>query len=437
MGTTKKLLVLCLVLIMGVVAVMPSTFSWYNHSGTHEGSKMTYRRNNLPVSSSVSFSSNTLTMSTKEYKMASDNEVYYDKKGNKEYQGTAISGTQTIGAGTSQYYGTTFTNTGSAPAYVNLYLNNFLNGNNFFIGTTNPSLTDKGISSTVHLANQNIIRVYFRFAEANNWSSAGRDNTFIFATTKGSSNKTKVNLSSSTENINAAPTSAKAYYYADLPANTTEFYFATKGGNNGVDDSGNTTMNWYRTKTFTDVQPEKGYYLTGYADDTYWYAECNSFTATGGLSIMKSFDKVYLNSGQKAYVNLVNGTNFTGASAKYCIGSTYSTEANALTNDYCSINRNTGLITATNTALPHNSTFEICTRITSSFGDTKDITTTVSNPQYVSAATVSMNIKIPGRTTEEDANGNQVTKDGTALVEWYIRNKDSVSCTFDNIYYTK
>ena len=174
MRTTKKLLVLCLLLIMGVAAVMPSTFSWYNHSGTHEGSKMTYERSELPVSAGA------LTVSTKKYRMANSNEVYYDKKGNKEYEGTAISGTQTIGAGTSQYYGTTFTNTGSAPAYVNLYLNNFTNGNKFLIGTTAPSLTEKGISSTVHLANTNLIRVYFRYEDANNWDASGAK-TYVFS----------------------------------------------------------------------------------------------------------------------------------------------------------------------------------------------------------------------------------------------------------------
>ena len=132
MGTTKKLVVLCLVLLMGIAAIMPSTFSWYDHSGVQVGDRMSYEREELPVSAG------TISMSTKKYHMQNThpdgngdaNSVYYDIKGNKEYNGGAISGTQTIAANTSQYYGTTITNSANSPAYVNLYLQNFLNNNN-------------------------------------------------------------------------------------------------------------------------------------------------------------------------------------------------------------------------------------------------------------------------------------------------------------------
>ena len=44
MKTTKKLLVICLIAVMAMVSVMPSTFSWYAHNGTvsYQGNEIEY-----------------------------------------------------------------------------------------------------------------------------------------------------------------------------------------------------------------------------------------------------------------------------------------------------------------------------------------------------------------------------------------------------------
>ncbi len=431
MGTTKKLLVLCMVLLMGIVAIMPSTFSWYDHNGEYTGVEMSYVRNDLPVSAG------SITATTKKYHMQNThpdgnndpNAVYYDIKGNKEYNGGAISGTQTIAAGTSQYYGTTITNTAASPAYVNLYLQNFKNNNNFFVGTMEPSLRDKGVSPSVHLKNKNSIRVYFQYDQANDWNSGSAKRYVVCTNKSGTTTVTQI-----TSHITQASSGTSTYasqtqilgsnitntYYVDLADDTTSFYFATDGNKSGVDTTtGATTMNWYRTNTITNVQSERGYWLTGKADDTSFCAAYETFEVPGGISVMKYFDKAEINQNQKAYISLTKGIHYTGSSISYSVTSGAS---------YATVNTGSGLITRTGTS---NST--VTTTIKGSLGDTKTITTAVSTPSTVAAMPLAMNIKVPAAKTE-----NGVTTNGEAHVVWYIRNKaPSTACTFNSIYYTK
>lgn len=430
MKTTKKLLVLCLVLIMGIVAFMPSTFSWYNHSGTLTGRAMNYIRTNLPVSAGVVES-----YDTRKYRMKSDNEVYYDDKGNKEYDGTVNSNAdRTVSAGHSQYYGTTLINKSLKPVFVNLYLKNLTNSKNVFVGTTSPSLTDKAFSSSAHLANKNQIRVYVQFQNANNWNTSGAKRYVVCTNKLGRKSCTEITEKINNDNNSVFGTNYTNTYYVDLAENTTEFYFATDGNKSGFDTTNyTTTMAWYRTKTITAVQAETGYVLKNQADDTTWNVMYDTFDVPGGISTMKYYDEVHLNSGQKTYINLKEGVNYTGSSVSYSLDD----DSEDLSNTYCTINNNTGMINATSTALPSNSNFTIYTTITSPYGDSIQVETTVKNPAEVAATPIAMNIKVPAQKTEYDANGVPVVTDGKVLVEWYIRNTGGSDCSFDSIYYTK
>lgn len=426
MGTTKKLVVLCLVLLMGIAAIMPSTFSWYDHNGSFTGVRMSYEREDLPVSAG------TISTSTRKYYMENEkkpngsvNAVYYDIKGNKEYNGGAISGTQTVAANTSQYYGTTITNTANSPAYVNLYLQNFKNNNNFYVGTMEPSLRDKGVSPSVHLKNKNSIRVYFQFGNANDWNANGAKKYVVCTNKSGNTTVTQITnhikqgaansslLARQTEILGSNITNT---YYVDLADDTTSFYFATDANKGGLNTStGATALNWYRTNTITNVQSERGYWLTGKADDTSFCAAYESFDVPGGISVMKYFDTAEINQGQKAFVSLTKGIHYTGSTISY-------SGSGGLT-----VNAGSGMITRTGTG-----SGSVTTTITGSLGDTKTITTSVTTPTEVAAMPLAMNIKVPAAKTEDG-----VTTNGEAHVVWYIRNEAASSCTFDSIYYTK
>lgn len=434
MKKSRILFKLLVVLIIAAALLIPSTFSWYNHNGSQTGDSMSYSRQKLPVSAG------TVSMVTKKYTM-DGNKLWYDTKGNKKYDGDAIdSSTSTVAASSVQYYGTTFTNTSSAPAYVNLYLKNFTNSPTVKIGTLQPSLTDKGLSSSVHLTNKNMIRVYFQPKTANNWNDENANYYVVYKTKSSSTNayrifsKTEGN-NALTDNNNETYYSGKiknaddtgnilggeTTYYIDLPENTTEYYFATDGKNSGFNTTDcSVTMNWYRTNTITNVQAETGYYLTGVADDTTWNAQYATFNIPGGVSVKTCFDTVTINKNQHAYVTLNQGTNYTGASATYAV-----TAGSNIT-----VNGNTGYVTTTN----YSGSATITTTIKGSLGDQTTVTTAVSNPATLAGVPVALNVEVPGKTTNE--NGDEVN--GTAEIVWYIDNSATSSdVEFAGIYYTK
>lgn len=429
MKTSKKLVVAILVLVLATASFIPATFSWYDHAGTHSGNKMSYTRSKLPVSAGA------VSAVTKKYR-TDNNKLYYDEKGNKEYVDEEAVSRGSVDAGATQFYGTTFTNTGTAPAYVNLYLKNFTHNSGNYIGTLQPSLTHKKISSSVHLANKNMIRVYFQWDMANNWNTQGAKTYVVYTTKSGAKDSVEITkqitkgtegsalLAKQTEILGSK---IDKTYYVDLADDTTEFYFATDGKSSGFDPSTLTsTQPWYRTRTITNVQPEMGYYLTGVADDTTWNAQYASFAVPGGVSVMTYFDTAVMSTDQHAYVTLNNGTNYTGASAAYqrTGGSTNLT-----------VSANTGYITTTS-SFGTNSNATITTTIKGSLGDETTVETLVSNPPSIGAATVSLNIEIPGAKTET-VDGQSVTTNGTAEVVWYITNSSTEICEFDSIYYTK
>ncbi len=415
MKKSRILFKVLVVLIIAAALLIPSTFSWYNHNGSQTGDSMSYSRQKLPVSAG------TVSMVTKKYKM-DGNKLWYDTKGNKEYVGNAIDNTtSTVNASTVQYYGTTFTNTSTAPAYVNLYLKNFTNSPTVKIGTLQPSLTDKGLSSSVHLKNQNMVRVYCQFANANNWNDSSAKRYLVYKDKTGASHNIQITSAIDNTNDTGNILQGTATYYVDLPVNATEFYFATDGNNSGFNTSDNTvTQPWYRTKTITNIHSETGYYLTGVADDTTWNAQYATFNIPGGISVKTYFDTLTINKNQHAYVTLNQGTNYTGASATYAV-----TAGSNIT-----VNGNTGYITTTN----YSGSATITTTIKGSLGDQTTVTTAVSNPATLAGVPVALNVEVPGKTTNED---NEEVN-GTAEIVWYVDNSaTSSSVNFAGIYYTK
>ena len=407
MKIRKLPLKILVVLVLAAALLIPSTFSWYNHSDSQTGDSMSYQRNGLPVSAG------TVTIATQKYR-TENNKLWYDAKGNKEYTG-AVSGTTSVAASSVQYFGTTITNTGAAPAYVNLYLRNFTNSPTVKIGTLQPSLTHKGLSSSVHLTNKNKIRVYFQCDQANNWNNGSAKKYVVYKTKGGGQTCVEITATTPTQVDN------KTTYYVDLGDNTTEFFFASDGNASGFDTSTFTpSIPWYRTQTITNVQPETLYKLTGVADDTTFNAQYATKAVPGGVSVKTYFDTATINKNQHAYVTLNKGTNYTGASATYAV-----TAGSNIT-----VNGNTGYVTTTN----YSGSATITTTIKGSLGDQTTVTTAVSNPATLAGVPVALNVEVPGKTTNE--NGDEVN--GTAEIVWYIDNSATSSdVEFAGIYYTK
>ena len=429
MKLSKKLTVLFLAAAACVATLVPATFSWYDHDDSLTGQEMKYERNDLPVSEGK------VSLVTKKYR-TDNNRIYYDKKGNKEYQDNALT-SGSVAAGATQYYGTTITNSDTKPAYVNLYLKGFSNNPNNSIGTIAPSLTHKGISSSVHQTNKSMIRVYFQFKNANNWNKSGAK-WYVVYTTKNGTRDYKEITTHITAGGDNTPLKAKQTeilgdnitdtYYVDLDDHTTEFYFATDGKDSGFNTGTlSVTQPWYRTKTITDVQSERGYYLTGVADDTTFNAQYATFQVPGGISVMTYFDSLTIYGGQTAYITLANGTNYTGTTATY---------ANSAQDSLVSVNANTGLVSA-GSGFGTGGSATLTTTITGSLGDTAQLETAVSCPASLPSATIAMNVLVPGKKLETQADGSQTWVLGEAEIVWYIENKSGAACAFTDIFYTR
>ena len=300
MKTGKILLKIAVVLIIALAMLIPSTFSWYDHNGEQTGNRMGYSRSELPVSAGV------VGMATKRYNTEKEHNIkegldggdssklYYDAKGNKEY-GDAVTG-ETVTKGITHYYGTTFTNTSTAPAYVNLYLKNFTNSPTVKIGTLQPSLTDKGLSSSVHLTNKNMIRVYFQPKTANNWNDENANYYVVYKTKSSSTNAYRI--FSKTEGNNA------------LTDNNNETYYSGKIKN--ADDTGNILGG--ETTYYIDAQGNKQKHPNGSAKteaeaqvfyDVNYQGTINLCKALENSGIPKKFTEIGLASKKSKTVPII------------------------------------------------------------------------------------------------------------------------------------
>ncbi|MBQ5398996.1 MAG: hypothetical protein IIU14_06145 [Ruminococcus sp.] len=424
MNTTKKLIVLCFAALMGIMCVMPSTFSWYNHSDYQSGNGMLYSRQELPVSYAAA---NDITMTTEVLQMKSDGQnVDFDDKGDLIPTGN-ITTSNSINAQNNQYYRTTLTNSGSTDAMLSLYVSNISNQKNLYVGCVAPTITERGFSKygSASRAINGITRVYFQPRTAKDWSTAASIN--VVATVNGASSTVAMSHKYTTEgtqqDVTETITGGTSYvtWYADLPAGTTEFYFQ-----NG---DLNSTSDWSRTSTFYDYRPETIISLTGYTtdDDTdHRYAQHTIHSKSKLINVTRYYDKVNIAAGQSVSVAL-NAKDYKGMS-----GVTYSVDSNHNPSNAISVNENTGSISC-NSDLNSDEYATVKIKIVSSLNDVLEIPVKVTNPVTLDAVPISQNIRVPASHTE-----NGETVNGEVRVEWYIKNKeDTGHATFNGIYFTR
>ena len=261
MNTTKKLLVLCLVALMGVVSVMPSTFSWFNHSDVRSGDKMNYTRKELPVSGSE------ITMKTEYLTMEKDdsgnelNTLHYDEKGNKIVDKTKgkdgeitndTTQSITIPAGHAQYFRTTFENTGTATSMVSIQLANLSNMQKVRLGTITPTVNEHAFSGRASLtrAANSKLRVYLKVpVNIKSWSTADKISIVVNENTTNKIAMTKLTAKRYNANV----------WYGDLPAGTTTYYFYNHAGDTDKTNHWHRTasINEYKHDTFLTLENEK------------------------------------------------------------------------------------------------------------------------------------------------------------------------------------
>ena len=406
MNTTRKLIVLCLVALLGVVSVMPSTFSWYSHNGSNEGNSARYTRNGLRVSNG------SVTMNTVQFDTYAADEgihkkgdIKYDSHKNKVIKSGEPS--KTVTAGTTNYYQTTFTYTGTAAAYAGFYLNGITNSTKVLIGNNYPTITEKKTGAVTRTpVPYSRTRIYFCPNGANKWTNDSTNGYFYIVGVKSDGTKATEQISSTTTTPVATGVTT---YYADLPENSAEFYIAKASSSNDAKSA----TGFDRTPTFTKAVPATVYKLTGNpTNNDEGYAACDTEIDSRALGVTKYYSKVTMAQGQYAYIK--------PPSSFYQASSVSFSASSSGTGNY-DVDSITGRCKITTAG-----TKKLVTTYTSGLGDTLELETDVDAPPTLDNLPVCQNIKL-----FHDDNSSDVVK-----IEWYITNKSSSNAEFDSIYLT-
>ena len=424
MNINKKILVLCLALVVAVVSTVPATFSWYAHNAREDHGYLQYTREDLPVSGT----NNTLNVKT----------IAVDENGDETNGDTAVTAVNFASASTAiQYYKTTINNSnGSGDVYIDLNVGNLLNHAGVKVGITSPVVNEKGFSVSKTPASHGYTRVYFQSTQAfnpywtnNNWNitdvnDSGYDMNLRYYI---GSEYTNVHMTSCSNPSNQFKDQGYGYtntaahiYYADIPNNATSFFFY-----NHYYDDNDENKEWNRTPDITDVKtPCVLYRLTGKnIEDSYKLYD--TYTSNDLAALNSYYSAAQLDLGgyidlSLKKVNENNEDNFTpdyqGTNITYTSSNTSVATVNS-----------DGLVTAAETISGNTATATITTRIGGLCESTNaqkiTCTTTITVSKYIAQMPVAQNV--------------QVKKGEKVELYWYVKNTSSNTGNIaSSIFYT-
>ncbi len=429
MRTTRKLIVLCLAALMACLTMMPSTFSWYDHNAEEDAGYMQYSRQNLPVSGSSNLSASTIAV---------------DKNGVATNGNTTVSNVNFSSADTKiQYYKTTLTNTSNShDAYGDLEVGNLLNKEGIRVGITSPVINEKGFSISRTPKSNSTVRIYFipydrkkgsddywhfwynkEYNDSTN-SSTYHNNDYWDMNVRYyvGSTPTDVRMTGAPNTNNSdfkvSGTNDNAYkvYYADLPSNTTSFFFH----NHWYDDN-DENKDWNRTQDINELVPGTVYRLTGEKiDDSYKLHD--TIYRESVAELMSYYSEVQLDLDGHIYISLKKPdeiTNPEDESADYYGTSISYSSSN---NNVATVDRD-GLVTAASSISGNTATATITATIQGALGDTITCQTKVTVSKYIEQMPVAQNILVEA--------GKSVD------IYWYVVNETTDTGTIaDSIFWT-
>lgn len=400
MNTTKKLVVLCMVALLGVVAVIPSTFSWYTRAATQSGGVLLYERNKLPISSG------NVSITTQQYD-TEDNKIKYNSKNEKEIK-NAVS--YSVEANSINYYKSTLTNNTNADAYVNMYLSGASNSAGLYVGSLEPTLNYKQVGTPMRKSESNSqIMVYFqKNTTGTQWSNVyvwaihtvnGVLQTDSYIMTKSS---TKYKYKGTGSNVDT--------YYCLLPENTKEFYFVKQAA---TSNGSYVPSGFDRTASITTFRPSTLYSLTGRTtDDNNNYAEFSTYTMSDALVAPTYYSSITTAVNRSIYLRLPAGTNYDSI--------TYE-KVGTIADSVLEIDSGIARVKVKNSDADGK---KIKTTLTGIFGETMKFETTINVPATLTEFPIIQNVLVGAKSK--------------TVVEWYAENKLSGdSQALGTVYWTR
>ena len=430
MKTTKKLIILCLTAVMAVFAVMPSTFSWYSHSGTVRDTGNTIRLFDSSSSSPLSLPLSLKQQSGSTVAMTTYEADEYGTKGNQaSFSGTCVPAKSGNNTGTKNYI-TTFRNTGTKDVYIDFNMTSLTNSANAFVGVKSPVVNERNFASrsSVKTALYDKIRIYFEDRAIYSWwdtkhetnpenyypLAPGLDgdtwcdmNIQYYSPSESQHIQTYMDTASGTDEAGVGD--HHSVYYKDIDASSDYLFFF----NNYYLWSGSLKPN--QTPNYMPAK-HTVYYFVGEDQDE--KRKCNTYSSYDLLSLNSYYESVTMPAGGTARIGLTRGTSDSDEDYNYTanVNATYNVTQGSR---YITVSRD-GLITAKSDSSGGTATVE--TTLTGKFGDELTLTTTVNIPELISQVPIAQNIKIPA--------GEEVD------VEWYLKNTGSSPVGFANVFCT-
>lgn len=409
MKKSKIILVSVLAVVLCIMCVTTTTFSWFTRPQALQGDSLGWN-----VDYKTSFG-NGVTMTTY---ASTDNGQTYDETA----EVTSFSDTTGIGAGNRKCYRTDITNSGEAEQSVSLYLSQLtLPANptgNFYLGVNGPLKTYKNYSKKVETSSSSTrtsgstMRIYFqpKSSSMTEINTSWKDKNYYVC----------YGVSASPSNYTALSATGKSgTYYADIPSNATQLFFSVQDWKEA----------YQRTQTFTDIVGDGQsqtqslvFYLNGEFNSS------NNAVAdkakVSGANIINYYSTISVPMDKTFSAALASGTDYIGKTVEYYSGS----------ESVFTVDKTSGLITPVATG-----TAKLYTKVTGeSYSDTKQVETTVTVtavpdvPQgNFSDVPIVTNLKVAGKSSD----GNATTES----VYWYIKNdSDSgpMTYTIGDVYLT-
>lgn len=394
----KIVAVALLALVLAVLCVTGSTFSWFSRPKTLEGKQLDFSGG---YSSSVNEG---VTFATYE----STDGVNYSTQ-----EVTSFSETSGVASGARKYYRTDIYNTGSNAQSVSLYLRSITlnaNGDAFALGVNNPSKAYKSISDGYKytMAHRGKIRVYFQpktyWTENNFVVNYGGDNDYIDMTW-----------------ISGDTDSGNRVYYADIPSTASKVFFAVQGWSNAYQRTAA-----YSLSSIGVSQTQSAVFWLNSGNDGSGYMNSGYSTEITGYNFKNYYNSIEISIDTTFSAALKKGVDYEGGSIEY-----YSGKESIFT-----VDKTTGLITpvAVGTAKLYSKL------INSTYGEENlqvETTVTITSVTNTSVNDFPIVTNVKALPSVLDYDGETYLP--SVSVYWYIKNDsgtDGMKYTIPELYLT-
>lgn len=392
MNKTKKLIILCMAVVLCTCCVVPS-FSWYNHNSknTDKVNAIAYSRPAIPVSGYLD--KDHLTMTTYQGTLASDGEVSYVEGEGNEVTTIKAEKSTTAGEYNTTCYKSVIKNTSSKDVHVGLYLEtaDFGDGEDeICFGTSDPiwrRITAASMNTKIEAkkVSTGTMRIYYQKNSV--WSET---EFYVVAYSNDYNHKLyPMTICPGGTNL----------YYADIPSTSTTFFIACE---NALEPS----RDYRRTNEISvseiGLKPTQSKVINlvggSMVNDKYMKARISDINGANVANFVKNLylSTHPLNDANTGSVALTSGTDYIGSKIEY-----------SCNNNIVTVDKASGNVTAGNKA----GTAIITTTVTGAKGDKSIVKTTVNVHNPSCTLPLVQNILVP--------------KNGESTVCWYIDNKST------------